>query len=144
DFNINNVNITGSNGSGIGLVNATGIGRVFDVRSNNNGGAGFGVDNTGGDLQLRIDRMDVNRNLTGLAISGTGAAQFNVIARTVDANDNSRNGIDIRLDTASSIVGEFTNISADNNNRVSAGTTTGDGFHLEADASVASLIISHS
>ena len=53
---------------------ATGIGRVFDVRSNDNGNAGFGIDNTGGDLQLRIDRMEAVRNVTGLEINGTGSA----------------------------------------------------------------------
>lgn len=144
DFNINNVRIRDTGAAGIGLVNATGNGQIFDVSANNNGGAGLAIANTGGDLQLRVDRLDAGSNQYGVHLTGTGSANFNVIMRHVNASDNTRNGVDIALDTSSSIVGTFDHLTANNNNRNGGEAGYGDGIRVRADNSVADLTVQHS
>ncbi len=144
DFNINNIRERAAADAGIALVNATGSGRIFDVNVVDNGSEGLRIDNIGGDLELRIDRFDGSRNLTGISLNGSGSANFNVIARDIDTNDNGRNGIEISLDTNSSLVGLFDRVRSKNNGRDIGDPDFGDGFRLNADASVASFIIQHS
>ncbi|MFN0055145.1 MAG: beta strand repeat-containing protein [Planctomycetales bacterium] len=151
DFNLNNLHISNSGkagpppvGGGVSLVNATGMGRVFDSSFTDNFADGFRVVNVGGDLELRIDDVSSNRNLTGLSIKGQGSANFNVIARNLNAGGSDHDGIDVEVTANSSIVGVFENVTSSGNNNPQIDAGFGDGFNLTADASVADIAIRHS
>jgi hypothetical protein len=144
DFNINNVNIHNNLGGGIALVNATGNGQVFDSSLNNNALEGMRVDNTGGDLNLRVNNVDAQSNLTGVSLNGTGFANYNVIMNDLNASNSVRDGVDVALTANSTITGTFDNINSSNNNRQGGDATYGDGLRVTADNSQVNLTVQHS
>lgn len=150
-FNINNVNITDSGtlvptpvGAGINLANASGDGYLFSSTLVNNAAEGMRIDNVGTTLQLRVNDVSANGNLTGISINGTVASVFNIGMADVNTSSNRHDGIAITLDQGSNLTGEFDRITSNNNNNPVVDLNFGNGFALNIDSSTAAVRIQHS
>ena len=160
DFNINDVNITGSGnslglfpvGAGIHLTDANGVGFIVDSNISNNNAEGIRVDNgvaTSGTLTLTVNNVVAQNNFTGMVLN---AGQN--IGTTINPTVTKSSFVQQQALTASPfarsrtlavMVGHFDQVTAVSNDIVGVSSPTfGDGFHYVSDGSTGNIVISRS
>ena len=114
NFNINNVAVSGSGGSGLGLTNATGTGLITASTFNSNGAEGIRIDNTaGGTLNLTASGVQANRDTTGIELNAT-TSTINATIANSNANNNVADGMQFNA-VGGTINPTVTNTTANNN-----------------------------
>ncbi len=158
DFNINDVNITGSGnslglfpvGAGIHLTDANGAGFILDSNINNNNAEGIRIDNgvaTSGTLTLTVNNVVAQHNFTGMVLNAGQniGTTINPTVTKSSFSNNGHDGIAISLMNGSAMIGHFDQITAVSNDIVGVSSPTfGDGFHYVSDGSTGNIVISRS